>query len=175
MVGRHDLHIPVSRSNLPSGPISATPMSPLVISSINSTEFRKYSPPCVPDSFCAPSEMGIVPEPFNISGMKLRQGNIFTPVSQSFCSQRGGGVDGGGHVWQGGMHGGAHAWQGGMCDRGCAWREGIRGRGGGMHGRGACVAGGHAWHACPPTRYYEIRSMSWQDASYWNAYLSSLV
>ena len=158
MVGRHDLHIPVSRSNLPSGPISATPVSPLVISSINSTEFRKYSPrvlvdgkkrsgPCVPDSFCAPSEMGIVPEPFNISGMKLRQGNIFTPVSQSFCSQRGAwmavGMYGRGACMVGRMHG-----QGGMCDRGCAWQ-------GDMCGRSACVA-------CmpPPTRYYEIRSMS---------------
>ena len=80
MVGRHDLHIPVSRSNLPSGPIIATPVSPLVISSINSNEFRKYSPrvlvdgkkrvgPRLPDSFSAPSEMSIVPESFNSSGM----------------------------------------------------------------------------------------------------------
>ena len=46
-------------------------------------------------------------------------------------------MHGGGHAWQGGMHGwgvcmaGDHAWQGGMC-----------GWGTGMHGRGACVAGG---------------------------------
>ena len=37
---------------------------------------------------------------------------------------------------------------------------------GGVHGRGACVA-------CtpPPSRYYEIRSMSGRYASYWNAFL----
>ena len=70
--------------------------------------------------------------------------------------------------------------------------EGIHGRGvcmvGGMHGRGACVAGvcmvgdyvvgmhggGHAWQVAthaPPGRYYNIRSMSGQYASYWNAFL----
>ena len=55
---------------------------------------------------------------------------------------------------------------------------GVRG-GGGMHGRGACVACmagggvGHVCHACPPGRYYGhgIRSMSGQYASYWNAFL----
>ena len=41
-------------------------------------------------------------------------------------------------VGGGGMHGGGDVWQGGMCGRGAM-------RGGGMHGRGACVAGGHAW------------------------------
>ena len=35
---------------------------------------------------------------------------------------------GGGHAWQGGVRGG------GACDTGR-----------GMHGRGACVEGGHAW------------------------------
>ena len=44
-----------------------------------------------------------------------------------------------------------------------------------MHGRGVCVVGGacDVWqgHACPPPRYYEIRSMSGQYASYWNAFL----
>ena len=62
---------------------------------------------------------------------------------------------------------------GGMHDRGCVWwgvcmAGGIHGRGG-MHGRGhvwqgacmaggvcmargACVAGGHAWHTRPPPR-----------------------
>ena len=53
------------------------------------------------------------------------------------------GMCGGGHVWWGvwrggGMRGGGHAWQGGMRGRGvgeCMTK-------GGMHGRGACVAGG---------------------------------
>ena len=39
---------------------------------------------------------------------------------------------------------------GGMCGRGVCMV-------GGMHGRGVCVTGGHA---CPPARYYEIRSIS---------------
>ena len=83
-----------------------------------------------------------------------------------------------GHVWQGaciagGMHGRGHAWQGDLCGRGHAWQ-------GGMCDRGACVARGvhgrgHAWQgacvACPPGRYYEIRSMSGRYASYWSAFL----
>ena len=45
-----------------------------------------------------------------------------------------------------------------------------------MAGEHVCVTGGHAWrggvcHACPPGRYYEIRSMSGRYASYWNAFL----
>ena len=73
----------------------------------------------------------------------------------------------------------------------CAWQGGIHGRGmhdggGGMHGRGACMAGGvcgrwgHAWwgacmaHPPPPSRYYEIWSMSGRYASYWNAFLFEL-
>ena len=39
---------------------------------------------------------------------------------------------GGVHAWPGGMCGGRHAWLGV-----CAWPEG-----GGMHGRGACLAKG---------------------------------
>ena len=59
---------------------------------------------------------------------------------------------------------------------------------GGVHGRGACMAGGMhgggvwqgwcVWHgrgacmACmPPSRYYEIQLMSGRYASYWNAFL----
>ena len=57
------------------------------------------------------------------------EGYIFTPVCQSFCSQRG-------HVWQGGMRGGGHAWWGDMHGRG--W--GVSG--GGHVWWGACVAGG---------------------------------
>ena len=53
----------------------------------------------------------------------------------------------------GGIHGGGHAW------RGHVWQ-------GGVHSRGACVAGGGV-HG----RYYKIRSMSGQYASYWNAFL----
>ena len=65
------------------------------------------------------------------------------------------------------------------------------GGGGGMCGRGACMAGGacvhgrggmHTWQggyawqgvcmACmPPGRYYEIRSMSGRYTSYWNSFL----
>ena len=101
---------------------------------------------------------------------------------------RGRGVDG--------MHGRGvgHAWQGvcmagGVHGRGCAWQGACVAGGGAcmagdVHGRGACMAGGvhgrdrHAWqggvcdmHACPPTRYYEIWSMSGRYASYWNAFL----
>ena len=70
----------------------------------------------------------------------------------------------------GGMHGreGGHAWQGkgGMHGRegGCTWQGGMHGRGHAW--QGACMAGGGM---CG--RYYEIRSMSGQYASYWNAYL----
>ena len=48
---------------------------------------------------------------------------------------------------RGSVHGRGRAWHGG-----CAWQ-------------GACVAGGVRG------RYYEIRSMSGQYASYWNAFL----
>ena len=47
----------------------------------------------------------------------------------------------------------------------------MNGRGG-VHGKGAYVAGGmHGTHVPPPGRYYEIRSMSGRYASYWNAFL----
>ena len=49
--------------------------------------------------------------------MKLRKGNVFTPVSQSFCS-----LGGGEGAWQGACVAGGHVWQ----------------------GMGACMAGGHA-------------------------------
>ena len=74
---------------------------------------------------------------------KLWQGNIFTPVCHS--------VHRGGAYVAGGVHGRGHPWQGACVA-------------GGVHGRG------HVWHA-PPTRYYKIRSMSRQYASYWNAFL----
>ena len=86
----------------------------------------------------------------------------------------------GGHVWQGVCMAGGHVWQegyawqgacmmGGMCGRGCAWQ-------GAMHNRGVCMTGGggHAWQGgvhCMHAPYYEIRSMSGQYASYWNAFL----
>ena len=58
--------------------------------------------------------------------------------------------------------------------------RGVHGRGacvagGGVHGRGACMAGGmHGWEgACMAvSRYYEIGSMSGWYTSYWNAFLS---
>ena len=80
----------------------------------------------------------------------------------------------GGHAWQGGMHGRGHV--GGMHGkghawwRGCAWQGSIHGRGvcmaGGIHGSGGMLGSGG-----PPSRYYEIRSMSGRYSSYWNAFL----
>ena len=35
-----------------------------------------------------------------------------------------------------------------MCGRGCAWQGSVHDRGACM-AEGVCVAGGHAWHACP--------------------------
>ena len=43
-----------------------------------------------------------------------------------------------GHAWQGGMHGGG---QGACIVGGCAWWGWGVGVHGGLHGRGACVAG----------------------------------
>ena len=73
----------------------------------------------------------------------------------------------------GGMHGcraacmvaGGHAWLQGTCmvvgGCVCGYSGGVCGCGGGMHGCvGVCVG------------YDEIRSMSGQYASYWNAFLS---
>ena len=87
----------------------------------------------------------------------LCEGHVFTPVCQSFCSQRGRALLGGhvwqgvcmagGHVWQGAcMAGGVwHVWQGGMHGRGCVWQGGVaRGAWQGVHGRG------HACHTCLP-------------------------
>ena len=54
----------------------------------------------------------------------------------------------------------------------------MHGRGtwqGGVHGGGACVAGGvwwgHVWWGGMHSKYYEIRSMSGWYTSYWNAFL----
>ena len=66
--------------------------------------------------------------------------------SEEFCP-RGGACMVGRHVWQGGVH----------C-RGACVAGGVRGSGG--------VCGTHA-----PGRYYEIWSMSGRYASYWNAFL----
>ena len=105
------------------------------------------------------------------------QGNIFTPVCQSFCSQ------GGGHAWWGG---GAcvargHAWWRGACvARGaCMAKGGMCGKGG-MHGKGGacvmkgvCVAKGECVPCTPPSRdtTWYSRSMRGRYTSYWNAYL----
>ena len=59
----------------------------------------------------------------------------------------------GGHAWQGACVTGRMHGRGLMYGRGC------------VHGRGACMA------CTPPSRYYEIWSMSGQYASYWNAFL----
>ena len=68
----------------------------------------------------------------------------------SFCPGVGACMAGGMHSWGGGWEVACVA--GGMCGRGCAWQgkctwrglrgRRVRGRGGGMHGRGgACMAG----------------------------------
>ena len=74
----------------------------------------------------------------------------------------------------GGMHGRGHAWQGGhACQGGAMHARGLF-MAGGMHGRGVCRTGGvHGTHT-PPSRYYEIQSMSGRYASYWNAFLFPL-
>ena len=104
--------------------------------------------------------------PFYRPQTKLRKGDGFTPVCQSFCSQRG-------HAWQGacvarGIRGrgvcvvgaacvvGGHVWQGGMCGRGACVA-------GGMCGRGACMPGG--------VRGRTDGHCSGRYASYWNAFL----
>ena len=104
---------------------------------------------------------------------KLGQGNILRSVCQQFCPQEGGGgmhgcTRGACVVALGRVHG--FIWKGGM--RGFIW--------------GACMVlfGGHAWfylggHAWFYSggglrgffRYNEIRSISGQYASYWNAFL----
>ena len=79
----------------------------------------------------------------------------------------GGVMCGRGHAWQGGVHGRE------VCMAGrCAWQGGVHGEG--VCGRRACVAGMRAWWGVlgmPPGRYYGIRSMSGQYASYWNVFL----
>ena len=42
------------------------------------------------------------------------------------------------------VHGGA-CMAGGMCGRGHVWQGACVAGDGGVHGRGACMAGGHAW------------------------------
>ena len=96
---------------------------------------------------------------------KLRQGNVFTPICQSFCSQ--GGMHGWGCAWQGGSCGG------GVCDQGvCVWSEGMHGWGcalrGGMHG-GDVHDRGHAWQG--GMRGRRDGHCSRRYASYWNAFL----
>ena len=105
-----------------------------------------------------------------------------------------------GHAWFfwgcawsfGGMHGflGGHVWFWGACMffcGGCAWLLGVHGCGG-CGCQGVCVVvggyvwlwghvcgcGGHAWLQGVYIRNDEIRSMSGQYASYWNAYLCSV-
>ena len=75
--------------------------------------------------------------------------------------------------------------EGDMRGKGGCMAGGMHGRGvcmaGGVHGKGVCMARGCAWQgmpgACMAGRHvwqggiYEIRSMSRQYASYWNAFL----
>ena len=79
-----------------------------------------------------------------------------------------GGVHGGGLCMAGGMCGRGVCMAGGVCGRGhvwlgeCAWQGAYMA--GAVHGRGvcgqeACVAWGHACHACPPG-HYETRSVN---------------
>ena len=64
--------------------------------------------------------IGIYYKAFNYCPQtKLREGNVFTPVCESFCSQ-GGGITGGWRAWQRGMA--CVAKGGGMCgEGGCVW------------------------------------------------------
>ena len=64
--------------------------------------------------------------------MKLRKGNVFTPVCQSFM--------GGRHAWQGVCMAGGHAGWGGVRGRGHAWQRACMA--GGMRDGGHCMAGG---------------------------------
>ena len=66
---------------------------------------------------------------------KLGQGNIFRRMWQEFCPQ-GGVCMKGRHAWQGDMHG-----KGGMHGKGVMHGGCMAGA---MHGRAACMAGGHA-------------------------------
>ena len=81
----------------------------------------------------------------------MRQGNVFTPVCQSFCLH--GGVSGRGACVAGGMHAGA---------------GGMHGGAGGMHGRGVwhgvCMAGGHAWWGMCMAGGMHGRAHAWQGA-----------
>ena len=109
------------------------------------------------------------------------EGYVFTGVCLSMGGHehgawQGGDMHGWGACMAGGMHGRGHAWQGRCAWWGCVWW--------GPHTwQGACVAGdtcmvggvhsggGHAWQGgmhggTPPTRYYEILSMSRLYASY---------
>ena len=81
------------------------------------------------------------------------------------------------------MAGGIPGEGGGMCGRGACMAGGLCMAGVCMAGacmvRGACMVGGAweglAWHTSPPSRYYEVRSMSRWYASYWNAFLSNMI
>ena len=101
---------------------------------------------------------------------------IFLEVCVKNSVHRGRGCMARGHAWKGACG------SGGACVGGACMVGGNHDQDACMAG-GACVAGGHAWcgacmaggmcgtHAAPPSRYYEIRSMSGRYASYWNAFL----
>ena len=112
---------------------------------------------------------------------KLQESNVFTRICQEFCRGGEGGVhgEGGSVCGKGGVcmakwvcmaKGGGYVVKGVICLWAVCMAGGMHGGG---HALGACVAGGHAWHTCPPrpdtTRYG--RSMRGRYASYWNAFL----
>ena len=75
---------------------------------------------------------------------KICEDDVFTPVSQSFCS-----LGGGGFCIQESLHlGGLHPW-----------------------GKGVCILRGGRLGRHPSPRYHGIRSTSGRYASYWNAFL----
>ena len=79
---------------------------------------------------------------------KLRKGNVFTPICQSFCSRGGGACVAGGIMAGGDMYGG----EGGLgWQRACVMRACVAG--GGVRGRRDALCNG-------------------QYASYWNAFSS---
>ena len=71
---------------------------------------------------------------------RARQGAC---MSRGICGKRACMAGGGGMCGKEGMYGGGHVWQGSMHGRGeCVWQEGHAWLGGGMCGRGACMAEG---------------------------------
>ena len=116
------------------------------------------------------------------------EGYVFTGVclyTGGACVVVGGGMHGEeGHAWRGVVAcivKGGCAWQRGACvaKGGMCGKGGVHGKRGACVVKGACMAKGggmrdegrHAWRRGACVGYDEIRSMSGQYASHWNAFL----